>query len=62
MIGRVKKEKKFECQNCSFRFSNFDVQRTCSNCFACTGCEIYICPECEEEVVIQPMQKMNKTE
>jgi hypothetical protein len=52
----------YTCEKCGFRFSNLDVPRTCSNCFACTGCEIYICPMCENEVVIQPIRKMKSTE
>ncbi len=60
MIGGKKKEKIYECQECNFRFSNEDVPRTCSNCFACTGCEIYICPSCGSEVVIKPMKPMKR--
>ena len=52
-----KKERVYTCKNCDSQFSNFDVPRTCSNCFACTGCEIYICPQCEEEVVIKAVKK-----
>lgn len=52
----------YTCQKCGFRFSNFDLPRTCSNCFACTGCEIYICPECENEVVIKPIKQMKRTD
>ncbi len=58
MIGG-KKEKFYQCADCGFEFSNLDVPRTCSNCFACTGCEIYICPSCNKEVVIKPMKKMD---
>ena len=53
-------EKIYECGNCGFRFSNYDVPRACSNCFACTGCEIYICPSCEKEVIIKPMKQIQK--
>lgn len=62
MIGGAQKEKFFECRDCGFKFSNLDVRRICCNCFACTGCEIYVCPECEVEVVIKPMKKMNKAD
>jgi len=57
-----KKEKFYVCSACEFKFSNLDVDRTCSNCFACTGCEIYICPSCGEEVVIISMKPMKKSE
>jgi RNA polymerase subunit RPABC4/transcription elongation factor Spt4 len=29
------------------------VYRTCSNCFACTGCEIYTCPGCGTELIVK---------
>ncbi len=57
MILGQKNEKIYKCDSCGFKFSNLDVRRTCSNCFACTGCEIYICPECNAEVVIKPIKK-----
>ncbi len=57
-----KKEKIYTCSNCNFQFSNLDVPRSCSNCFACIGCEIYICPQCEQEVVIKPVRKRSASE
>ncbi len=59
MIGPGKKEKFYQCSSCGFRFSNLDVDRMCSNCFACTGCEIYLCPGCSSEVEVKPMKKMS---
>ena len=53
-----KKEKFHACKWCGFRFSNLDADRVCSNCFACTGCEIYSCPACGKEVVVKPMKPM----
>ena len=58
MLGQ-KKEKIYQCSACGFEFSNLAVPRTCSNCFACTGCEVYLCPSCSEEVVIKPVKKHN---
>lgn len=60
MLGQ-KKEKIYECTSCGHLFSNLDVPRSCSNCFACTGCEVYVCPSCLEEVVIKPMKKLDKS-
>lgn len=60
MLGQ-KKEKLYKCRECGFEFSNLNVSRTCSNCFACTGCEIYICPSCNSEVVIKPIKPFKKT-
>jgi len=54
-----RKEKNYTCKECGFEFSNLDVDRICSNCFACTGCEIYLCPSCNKEVIIKPMKPMN---
>ena len=59
MLGQ-KKEKRYRCESCGFEFSNLDVSRVCSNCFACTGCEVYACPQCEKEVVVKPMKKMGE--
>lgn len=53
-----KKEIFYSCLVCGFKFSNLDADRTCSNCFACTGCEIYLCSSCGSEVVIKPMKPM----
>ena len=58
MLTGAKREKFFTCEECGFEFSNLDVQRICSNCFACTGCEVYLCPGCGVEVVIKPLKKM----
>lgn len=57
---RGKQEKLYRCSKCGNEFSNLDVPGNCSNCFACTGCEIYTCPTCGEEVVIRPMKQMNQ--
>jgi len=60
MLLGQKKEKIYTCGNCGFAFSNLDVPRTCSNCFACSGCEIYLCPSCKAEVVIKPIKDVKK--
>lgn len=56
MIGGGRKEKFYHCSNCGKEFSNLDAERLCSNCFACTGCEMYTCPWCGNEVVIKPIR------
>jgi len=61
MVFTGKKEKIYTCKTCGFQFSNLDVEKTCSNCFACSGCEIYICPSCKNEVVILPVKPMHKS-
>lgn len=58
MLGEGKKEKYYTCTACGHGFSNLDADRECSNCFACTGCEIYYCPSCRQEVVIKPKRPM----
>ena len=42
------------CPHCGTSFDRDLYNRNCSNCFACTGCEIYICPECASEVIVKP--------
>lgn len=59
MLGQ-EKEKNYSCKSCGFQFTNLYVSRICSNCFACTGCEIYVCLSCKNEVVIKPMKTIEK--
>jgi hypothetical protein len=59
MLSGKKKEKFFTCSNCGNSYSNLDAERVCSNCFACTGCEIYTCPACREEDVVKPKKPMS---
>lgn len=46
----------YKCNLCDSEFNSLDVQKLCSNCFACTGCEIFICPGCGSEVVVKAIQ------
>lgn len=55
-----RKEKIYVCNKCGFCFSNLDVEKICSNCFACTGCEMYLCPLCHSEVIVKPVKQMIK--
>jgi len=52
------------CHHCGFSLERDLDYRSCSNCFACTGCEIYICPHCGAEIVVKektdPKKEMNK--
>lgn len=45
------------CKNCGTQYQKDELDRDCGNCFACTGCEIYICPSCRHEIVVKPVQK-----
>jgi hypothetical protein len=47
------------CGSCNFKFERSKEYKHCSNCFACTGCEIYYCPKCDEEIIITPVRPMN---
>jgi hypothetical protein len=60
MIGGGRKAKYYTCPACGFDFSNLDADRECSNCFACTGCEIYYCPSCRKEVEVIPKKAMTR--
>lgn len=48
------------CGRCYLKFERERELRYCSNCFACTGCEIYYCPECDNEIVITPVRSVSK--
>lgn len=48
---------KVNCNHCSNSYIKDDLKRSCSNCFACLSCEIYICPNCKNEIVVKAMKK-----
>ncbi|HNW50949.1 MAG TPA: hypothetical protein PKH79_07700 [Prolixibacteraceae bacterium] len=48
------------CNDCGGTFNKKDLQRSCSNCFACLSCEMYICPVCRSEIVVKEPQKREK--
>jgi len=48
------------CGNCKKRFDRTKEYKHCSNCFACTGCEIYYCPSCDNEIIITPIKGINR--
>ncbi len=52
-------ENNLYCESCKNSFDKELVRRKCSNCFACTGCEIYFCPFCNRAVVITLPKKMS---
>lgn len=51
------KQELLNCPNCKNQYAKDELQRDCGNCFACTGCEIYICPNCRREIVVKPIKK-----
>jgi len=46
------------CGSCNLKFERIKEYTCCSNCFVCTGCEIYYCPRCDQEIVITPVRPM----
>lgn len=46
-----------QCEHCGMVYDKEDLRRSCSNCFACVSCEIYLCPGCKNEIVVKPMKK-----
>jgi len=52
------KEMMVNCTHCGKIWNKSDLSRSCSNCFGCTGCEAYLCPECSYEIVITPPKPM----
>jgi len=52
-------EKKYiTCGSCNLKFERDKEYKHCSNCFACTGCEIYYCPRCDNEIIITPVRSI----
>jgi len=49
------------CPTCGKTWDKNELSKSCSNCFACTGCEAYICLECRYEIVITPPKPMKQT-
>jgi len=48
------------CGRCMLKFERDKQHKHCSNCFACTGCEIYYCPGCDNEIVITPVKQISR--
>jgi len=51
-------EEMIVCNVCKKSFDKEKARRKCSNCFACTGCEIYFCPFCNHVIEIKLPKKM----
>ncbi len=49
------RNKTVNCNSCGRSSETDDLIKSCGNCFACLGCEIYICQWCGEEIVIKPI-------
>ncbi len=49
---------KVTCPQCKKEYTKSDLRRNCSNCFACTGCEIYICYNCRGRIVVKPPREL----
>jgi hypothetical protein len=48
------------CGRCGLEFPRDKENKHCSNCFAYTGCEIYYCPGCDNEIIITPVKQIEK--
>ncbi len=48
------------CGPCGQKFERDKEYKNCSNCFACTGCEVYYCPQCDNEIVITPVRSIGE--
>lgn len=47
------------CGNCTKKHVKKSLKRSCGNCFVCTSCEIYQCPDCRAKIIITPMREPN---
>jgi len=54
------KSTEITCTHCGKIWNKTDLPKSCCNCFGCTGCEAYICPECRYEIVVVPPKPMKK--
>jgi len=54
------KNDEITCTHCGKRWDKQQLERSCSNCFACTGCVAYICAECRYEIVVEPVKPMKR--
>lgn len=48
------------CKHCGKTFSKLELQIYCGNCFGCTGCERYVCPNCEGDIVVKAVRKIGE--
>ena len=48
-------EELIHCTACGHSAAKSTFVKSCGNCFACTGCEVYICPGCANEIIIKPI-------
>ncbi len=53
-------ENQVKCPQCKTIHHKKDLKRNCSNCFACTGCEVYICSSCKERIVVKEPRPYKK--
>jgi hypothetical protein len=60
MMATLIEDNNITCGSCGLIFERSKEYKFCSNCFACTGCEIYYCPDCEEEIIVTPVRKIAK--
>jgi hypothetical protein len=57
-MGSIIEKDFVTCGLCCLKFERGIKFKHCSNCFACTGCEIYYCPRCDNRIVISPVRPM----
>jgi hypothetical protein len=58
-MNSIIEENNIICGSCKHKFERAKEFKHCSNCFACTGCEIYYCPACDNEIIITPVKSIN---
>lgn len=49
------------CSHCGKIWPKNLLEKSCSNCFACTGCETYLCPVCRYDIVVVTIKPMKRT-
>lgn len=46
-----------QCHNCLYSAQKNTFVKSCGNCFACKGCEMFLCPNCEEIIILKAPPK-----
>ncbi|MFZ5942130.1 MAG: hypothetical protein ACOYXB_16305 [Bacteroidota bacterium] len=46
-------DKQVECPVCRSVWNTADLEKSCGNCFACTGCEMWVCAGCSNQIIIR---------
>jgi len=55
-MGSIIEKDQIICGSCGLKFERKPGDKHCSNCVVCSGCEIYYCSRCDNEIVVTPIK------